>query len=191
MPAAWLEQFAQWLKSAAAHSDLPLEQLPLVGHDQAQRLLRDFDRSAQLVAADAPLLHQLFEEAARAFPERVAIHVDGQEVTYGELDRQANQLAHSLRQQGVASDAIAGVYGARSIEIVVALLGILKAGGAYLPLDPAYPSERLSFMLEDAEVRCLITLQPLHPDILLPANLPQVTLNREMLSGNIEALQSG
>lgn len=190
LPAAWLEQFAQWLKAAAADSSLSLEQLPLVSADQAQRLLRDFDRSADLSAADAPLLHQLFEEAARAFPERAAIHVDGREITYAELDRQANQLAHSLRQQGVASDAIVGVYGARSIEIVVALLGILKAGGAYLPLDPAYPSERLSFMLEDAAVRCLISLQPLHPDIVLPAELPQITLNPQLLSGNAQALPS-
>lgn len=190
LPAAWLEQFAEFLQAAAADSERPLEQLPLVSAGQAQRLLHDFDRSDALTAADAPLLHQLFEHAARDFPGRVAIYVDGRQVTYGELDRQANQLAHRLRQQGVDNDAIVGVYGARSVEIVVALLGILKAGGAYLPLDPAYPSERLSFMLEDAAVRCLITLQPLHQDMVLAAGLPLITLDPQLLSGDAGPVDS-
>ena len=76
---------------------------------------------------------------------------------YGELDRRANQLAHHLRALGVGPETVVGLCLARSLDLIVGLLGILKAGGAYLPLDPDYPRERLAFMLADAGARVLIT----------------------------------
>ena len=94
---------------------------------------------------------------------------EGAQLTYGELNRRANQLAHYLRTylgtQGVSSETLVGVCMERSLEMVIALLGILKAGGAYVPLDPAYPKERLAFMLEDAQVGVLLTRDGLIPGL--------------------------
>jgi non-ribosomal peptide synthetase component F len=102
-------------------------------------------------------LPQLFAAQAAATPDAVAVVFAGEELSYGELDGRANQLAHHLRALGVGAESVVGVCLERSLELVVALLGILKAGGGYLPLDPEYPAERLSFMLADAGAAVLIT----------------------------------
>ena len=94
-------------------------------------------------------------------PDAVAVVLDDQRLTYSELNRRANQLAHYLRRFGVGPDDIVAVYLDRSLEMVVTLLGILKAGGAYLPLDLAYPPDRLAFMLQDAKAKVLITQEGL------------------------------
>ena len=83
----------------------------------------------------------------------MAVVDENQQLTYSELNCRANQLAHYLRSLGVGADVLVGICVERSIEMVVGLLGILKAGGAYVPLDPEYPTERLTFMLEDAQVK--------------------------------------
>src|SRR6202022_1338420 len=82
-------------------------------------------------------------------------------LTSGELNRRANQLANHLRVLGVGPEVPVGIWLKHSLEMVIGLLGILKAGGVYVPLDPAYPKERLAFMLEDAEVSVLLTQEPL------------------------------
>ncbi|MFP2934898.1 AMP-binding protein, partial [Pyxidicoccus sp. 3LG] len=87
--------------------------------------------------------------------------VDGQQLTYAELERRANALARRLRRDGVGPESIVGVCVERSLELVVGLLGILHAGGAYLPLDPSLPRERLAFMLEDSGAQALVTQQPM------------------------------
>ena len=84
-----------------------------------------------------------------------------QHLTYHELNRRANQVAHHLRALGVGPEVLVGLCMERSLEMVVGLLGILKAGGAYVPLDPTYPQERLAFMLEDAQVSVLLTQESL------------------------------
>src|SRR5262249_56602461 len=91
--------------------------------------------------------------------------------SYGELDARANRLAHHLRALGVGPEVVVGLCLERWLERLVALIGILKAGGAYLPLDPAYPSERLAFMLGDAGAQVLITHSSLRPR--LPASAPR------------------
>jgi amino acid adenylation domain-containing protein len=103
------------------------------------------------------LLQELFEEQAREHPDAVALAFEQQYLTYRELDERASHLARVLREQGLQAEQLVGLCTERSIEMVVGLLGILKAGGAYVPLDPTYPRERLAFMLEDADVRLLLT----------------------------------
>lgn len=106
-------------------------------------------------------LPQMFEEQVIQNPERIAVVAQDLQMTYAELNRRANQLAHYLRQVGVRPGSLIGLCIERSPEMVIGLLGILKAGAAYVPLDPSYPKQRLAFMLEDAQVALLITRQDL------------------------------
>jgi len=105
----------------------------------------------------AECIHELFSAQATRTPDAVAVVFGDRELTYGELDRRANQLAHYLRKLGVGPEVIVGLCVERSLEMIVGLLGILKAGGAYLPLDPAYPAQRLSFMISDGSMRLALT----------------------------------
>jgi len=104
-------------------------------------------------------VHQLFEEQAGRTPGQVALVCGNLQLTYGELDSRANQLAHYLRALGVGPEVLVGVCVARSVQMVIGMLGILKAGGAYLPLDPDYPPERLAFILNDAQAPVLLSQQ--------------------------------
>lgn len=105
-----------------------------------------------------PLLaHQLFERQAATAPERIAVDSAGSHLTYGELDRRANQLAHRLRRAGAGPEQVVGILVDRSPEMIVGVLGILKAGAAYLPLDASSPRQRLEMVLLDAGVRTLVT----------------------------------
>ncbi|HEY6348111.1 MAG TPA: amino acid adenylation domain-containing protein [Candidatus Angelobacter sp.] len=101
-------------------------------------------------------VHELFEEQVKRAPGAVAVECEEQQLTYGELNRRSNQLAHHLRWSGVKPDTVVAVCVERSPEMVVVLLGILKAGGAYMPLDPAYPLERLQFMVKDSRSALLL-----------------------------------
>ena len=102
-------------------------------------------------------LHHLIEEQAGRTPDRVAVVFEQQTLTYRQLNRRADQIAHHLRGLHVGPDVLVGLFMERSVEMVVGLLGILKAGAAYVPIDPAYPPERIAFMLADAGVSVLIT----------------------------------
>jgi amino acid adenylation domain-containing protein len=102
-------------------------------------------------------LHELFEAQVERAPEAPALICEGRQLTYGELNRRANKLAHYLRSRGIGPDTLAGMFVERSVEMVVGVLGILKAGGAYLPLDPTYPRDRLAFVVADADIKILLT----------------------------------
>ncbi|HYO58925.1 amino acid adenylation domain-containing protein, partial [Archangium sp.] len=106
-------------------------------------------------------LHELFEEQARRTPDAVAVAFEGMQLTYQQLERFANQLAHYLRERGVGPDVVVGLCLERGVELVVGLLGILKAGGSWLPLDPAQPMERLGYMLSDTGALVLVTQERL------------------------------
>ncbi|MCA1592425.1 MAG: non-ribosomal peptide synthetase [Acidobacteria bacterium] len=99
----------------------------------------------------------MFERQAAQTPEAVAVRHEGRELSYGELNKRANQLAGYLRKRGVGPEVLVGICLPRSVEMIVGLLGILKAGGAYVPLDPAYPKQRLEYMLGDTGARLLVT----------------------------------
>ena len=99
---------------------------------------------------DERCLHELFEAQVERAPDAVAVVFGEERVSYRELNARANRLAHHLRGQGVEPDARVAICAERGVEMVVALLATLKSGGAYVPMDPSYPSERLSHMLEDS-----------------------------------------
>uniref|UniRef100_A0A2P1CZA1 AptA2 n=1 Tax=Nostoc sp. HIID-D1B TaxID=2027338 RepID=A0A2P1CZA1_9NOSO len=104
-------------------------------------------------------IHQLFEAQVERTPDSIAVVFKEQQLTYQELNYQANKIANYLQSLGVKPEVLVGICVERSLEMVVGLLGILKAGGAYVPLDPTYPKERLSFMLSDSQVQVLLTQQ--------------------------------
>lgn len=105
--------------------------------------------------------HELVAQQAKRTPEAIAVVFQENYLSYAELNRQANQLAHHLQARGVGPDVPVGICMERSPELVIGLLGILKAGGAYVPLDPAYPQERLIFMLEDAHIQVVVLQEKL------------------------------
>uniref|UniRef100_UPI0013D93625 non-ribosomal peptide synthetase n=1 Tax=Pyxidicoccus caerfyrddinensis TaxID=2709663 RepID=UPI0013D93625 len=133
-----------------------VSELSLLTAGERHRLLREWNETVE--PSGDVCLHELFEARARAAPEALAVSFGAQRLTYGELEHRANQLAHHLRGLGVGPEVRVGLCMPRSVELVVGLLGILKAGGAYLPLDPTYPAERLSFMLDDARSPVLVTV---------------------------------
>src|SRR3990172_9457973 len=120
-------------------------------------------------------IHELFEAQAERTPEAVAVVFpspgfsrcsEDKELTYQELNRRANQLAHYLRKLAVGTEVLVGICMERSLEMVIGLLAILKAGGAYVPLDPTYPKERLAFMLKDAQAPVLLTQERLVAELV-------------------------
>jgi amino acid adenylation domain-containing protein len=127
-----------------------------------RRLLLSYGRRTPIDQAEA-CLHELIAAQAARTPDALAVVYEQQTLSYAALDRRANQLAHQLRALGVGPETIVGVCLQRSLDLVVALLAVLKAGGAYLPLDPAYPAERLQFMLQDSAAAVLITHETLAP----------------------------
>jgi len=117
-------------------------------------------------------IHQLFEAQVERTPHAIAVVFEDQQLTYHELNRRANQLAHHLQSLGVKPEVLVGICAERSLDMIVGLLAVLKAGGAYVPLDPSYPKERLAFMLADAQVPILLTQEKLIDD--LPEHQAQI-----------------
>jgi aspartate racemase len=144
------------LEGAAADPDRRLSALPLVDPAELHRILVEWNATA----TDYPRtrsIHGLFEEQAAATPDAIAVAFEGATLTYRELDRRANRLAHYLRGLGVRAEHPVGMWMERSPEVIVALLGILKAGGAYAPFDLMAPPDRIAFMLRDARIDVLLT----------------------------------
>jgi amino acid adenylation domain-containing protein len=144
------------LEGIISNSSQRLLEIPLLTTDEQRQLLEEWNQTG----VDYPrevCLHELFEEQAERTPETVALVFEDQQLSYRELNRRANRLAHHLQAVGVGAETVVGIMMERSVEMVVGLLGILKAGGCYLPLDAEYPGERLSFMLDEASVRVLLT----------------------------------
>ena len=116
-------------------------------------------------------LHELIAAQARRTPDLVAVVFEGERLTYRELDRRADRLAQRLRGRDVGPDTLVGLLVERSLEMVVGILGILKAGAAYVPIDAAYPAERIAYLLADAKVTCLLTQERVLPR--LPGDAPE------------------
>ncbi|MEE8586119.1 MAG: non-ribosomal peptide synthase/polyketide synthase, partial [Acidobacteriota bacterium] len=155
-----LGQLENVLEAIAGEPQSNLSSLPLLGPAERQQVLAEWNDTG-VDLADGLCLHQLFEAQAQRNPEAPALEFKGSLVSYGELNRRADRLACRLQSLGVGPESMVGLCVERGAQMVVGLLGILKSGGAYVPLDPSYPSERLSFMLEDAAVQVLVAQQSL------------------------------
>ena len=164
--ARMLENFQTLLVAVVADPAQHLSDLPLLCETERQQLTEW--NSCKTDCPQNSCVHHLFEAQVERTPDAIAVVFEADQMTYRELNRCANQLAHHLRALGVGPELLVAVCLERSSEAVIGLLGILKAGGAYLPLDPAYPNDRLVFMLKDAQVRVLLTSERLVPEFVEP-----------------------
>jgi natural product biosynthesis luciferase-like monooxygenase protein len=130
--------------------------LPLVTPDEKKKIFFNWN-STKTDVQDDKCIHHLFEEQVVRTPEKIALSYKTEQLTYSELNKKANQLAHFLQDKGVGKESLIGLLLDRSANMVIALLGILKAGGAYVPLDPQYPANRLNFMADDSNIKLIIT----------------------------------
>ncbi|HYO60253.1 non-ribosomal peptide synthetase/type I polyketide synthase [Archangium sp.] len=151
--------FQVLLEAIVAHPEVSLSKLPLLTAEERGRLLVEWNDTA--LDVPAVCMHELVQAQVERTPRAVAVVSGQRTLTYAELNRRANQLAHYLRRLGVRPEVRVGICVERTEDVVIGLLAILKAGGAYVPLDPAYPKERLALILEDAQVPVLLTQQRL------------------------------
>ncbi|WP_343073363.1 non-ribosomal peptide synthase/polyketide synthase [Pyxidicoccus fallax] len=153
-----MEHWRVLLENAAAYPQRRLSELAVQSTVERRRVLVDWNATAVEYPRDASL-HALFEAQVARSPDAVALQSGDQSLTYAQLERRANQVAHHLRGEGVRAGDCVALCMERSLEAIIAVLGILKAGAAYVPLDPTAPTERLGFMLEDTAAARVLTLK--------------------------------
>ncbi|HKD76769.1 MAG TPA: AMP-binding protein, partial [Ktedonobacterales bacterium] len=159
------------LESAIAEPEQHITALPLLSESERHLLLDEWNATARPFAP-ARCAHHLFEEQVERVPDNIALVYETESLTYAELNRRANQLAHYLLQLGVGPETLVGLCVDRSLDMIVAILGIFKAGGAYVPLDSAFPPARIAAMLQDAQIQVAITQR--HLTLLLPQSGVQI-----------------
>ncbi len=147
--------YQRLLEGVIADPDLRLSALPLLTDAERRQMLVEWNATGAEFPRDEPF-HRLFESRAMQGPEAAALTFAGETLSYAELNRRANQLARFLRRNGVGRGALVAIVAERRPETIVAVLAVLKAGGAFLPLDPAYPAERIAYMLSDSRAPWLI-----------------------------------
>ncbi|MEK6284041.1 MAG: amino acid adenylation domain-containing protein, partial [Acidobacteriota bacterium] len=147
--------FQRLLQGIVRDGEQAIGAVPMLGAEERQQLLLEWNQTT--AATPASCLHELFEEQVERTPDAVAVTFEEQQLSYGELNQRANQLAHHLRSVGVGPEVLVGVLMERSVELVVSLLAVLKAGGAYVGMDAHTPEQRLLFTMEDAGVKLLLT----------------------------------
>ena len=175
------EHYGNLLRGIVSDPECRVSSLPLLSEAERRRLLIEWN-DTEVDTQTEKDVRELFEEQARNRPESVAVEFGASGLTYEELNRRADQLAHHLRRLGVGSNQLVGVAVDRGPDMVTSLLAVLKAGAGYVPLDPSYPVERLAYMIRDAELSLILTTQqnglpPLSdatPRIHLDADWPEI-----------------
>jgi amino acid adenylation domain-containing protein len=152
------------LEGLLRDADQPISRLPLLTESEFQQLVNQCNDTITPYPQDT-YIHQLFEAQAARTPDATAIAFEDSQITYADLNRRANQLAHYLQKLGVGPESLVGIYMERSVEMLISILGILKAGGAYVPLDPGYPQQRLAAMLANAGVSLLLIQERFAPEL--------------------------
>jgi amino acid adenylation domain-containing protein len=155
---------ATLLNSIASNPDQRISKLRMLTAQEERQISVDWNTTAGELYSEE-LLHHLFMRQAERTPDAIALTVGSDHLTYRELDARTNQLANYLRERGVRPEKSVGLYLEPSIEMILATLAVLKAGGVCVPLDPSYPTERLSYAIEDAQLQLLLTKQPLRAQL--------------------------
>ena len=189
--ARWNDYLQTILQAAVSNPDLSLQQLGSIQSKDKDLILHEWNTATQPLE-DTAFIHSWIERQAAQAPEMLAVcgpisFTTGEAeryITYGVLNRRANQLAHLLLSKGVGPDDLVGICMDRSPEMIISMLAVLKAGGAYLPITPDLPSERMAYILEDSKASCMITTLPLSGT--LPDNAPPLVCIDE--SSSLSAL---
>ncbi len=167
--ASFANSFETLLDNAVGAPDSPLASLPLLNEDDRAKLLGTWSGSATSYLRDATI-DALFREQIARQPDAVAVTFENQQLTYAQLGRRANRLAHQLRTLGVHRGSAVALCLDRSLDMIIATVAVLEAGGFFIPLDPAYPNDRLAFMLDDTGASVLVLHEHLRDN--LPSPLP-------------------
>lgn len=164
------------LDDLLARPQARIDELVMLGEAERQLVLNQWNATRAPYAAEQTV-HGLFEAQVTRSPDAVAVRFENEALTYAELNARANRLAHHLRSLGAGNGELVGVWLERGPDMVVAVLGILKAGAAYVPLDPAFPKDRIDYMMEDAELRVVVTQSALAGG--LPQGVQGVSLDAD------------
>jgi amino acid adenylation domain-containing protein len=171
-----IAHYKQLLESIAGQPDQSIDDLTMLTAVEREQLLMEWNQTGMEYPQETVV--DLFEQQAERTPKAIAVEYVDDELTYAELNRQANQLAHYLQELGVGPEVQVGICVERSLELIVSLLGVLKAGAAYLPLDFRYPKERLQWMFEDMQPTVLVTQSKLE-NLLPPVTGKIIRLDTE------------
>ncbi|MEO6549687.1 MAG: amino acid adenylation domain-containing protein [Ferruginibacter sp.] len=168
--------FKALLRAIVTTPGQKIAMLPMLTQSEEQQLLFTFNETAKAYPRDKSIV-DLFEEQVAKTPNRVSVVFNGVQLTYGELNEQANEFAHYLISMGVNENDLVPICIERSIEMVIGVIAILKAGAAYVPIDPEYPLERISYMLGDIDAQLIITKKAIRSSILHHDNINIVEID--------------
>ncbi|HXD33570.1 MAG TPA: amino acid adenylation domain-containing protein [Pyrinomonadaceae bacterium] len=157
-----LKQYATLLSKVVARPDELVSNLSLLTADDEREILQSWNDTAAEFPREKTI-HQLFEEQVSRTPDAVALVAAHEQVNFAELNKRANQLANYLVRAGLAAEDRVAICLERSVDMIVALLAVLKGGGAYVPLEPNYPAERISFIVENSQAKLVLTNENLEP----------------------------
>ncbi|WP_128661291.1 non-ribosomal peptide synthetase, partial [Paenibacillus sp. 598K] len=176
-------QFVELLRIVSVTPDLPIGEIDLLSESERSGTVEEWHGPLAAYPSDQAM-HELFERQVRQTPQQIAIRQGERSWTYAELNRRANRMARTLLGRGVAAEERIGVLADHSPELIAAIWGVLKAGAAYVPIDPAYPSERIRYIAEDSRMKLLLTEARLAG--LVPAGVPWLDIAEET---SVEALR--
>ena len=180
----FLQYFSRCLEQFAQKYDSLLSDVSLLNGVEADLMLHQFNATVAEYPKEKTIM-DLFEEQVKKTPDRIAAVMENRELTYCELNQMANALAYQLRAGGIKPDDFVAILAERSMEMLIAIYAVLKSGGAYVPIDPAYPKERIQFILEDSKPKAVLTY---HTEI--PTDIPVIDLaNPEIYRSNPENLE--
>ncbi len=168
--------FENLLQGLVRNPTRPVSRYTLLNVDEQKQIIEDFNAVPPVDYPHNVLLHELFERQVERTPDNIALVYKGQTMTYRELNEKANQLAHYLLKKGVKAEQLVGISLDRSFDLLITMYGILKTGAAYVPLDPSYPPDRLSYMIEDSGLKVIVTQQRF-TDIFIDLPVKTVTID--------------
>lgn len=166
-----LEHYQMLLTSIVANPNQKISQLPMLSQSERQQLLVEWNKTSAAYPSDL-CIHQLFELQAEQTPDAEAVVFENQRLNYDQLNRRTNQLAHYLQKLGVGPGTVVGICNEKSSELIISVMATLKAGGTFLPIDPTYPAERITHILEDSNVPVMLIQTKIIAD--LPAHSARI-----------------